>query len=298
MKNSGLFDPISYKKMVLLAGLIPLLFSCASGHHKPFGANLPARRSIYDLHDRLQKAVALSNHLSMEAIGSIIYPAFQAPIWKVSFRPGAPEACKILISAGIHGNEPAGTECALQLVELLARNPERYPGGCLDIIPVVNPWGWVHDIRYNQAGIDINRDFATFNSREAIIIQQALQAERYHLMLDLHEDPSAQGFYVYQYGLADKTLSRQIVASIQKMGYPIEQNVKMVILKTKNGIIDAPIWGLWYMRLTGQLSITNYYRLNHSRQVFTVETPTAQPFDDRLIMQRTAVAMFIDHVTK
>jgi hypothetical protein len=52
------------------------------------------------------------------------------------------------------------------------------------------------------------------------------------------------------------------------------------------------------MRLTGQLSITNYYRLNHSRQVFTVETPTAQPFDDRLIMQRTAVAMFIDSVTK
>jgi hypothetical protein len=59
------------------------------------------------------------------------------------------------------------------------------------------------------------------------------------------------------------------------MGYPIEQDVSMAVLKTANGIIDAPMWGLWYMRLTGQLSIANYYRLNNSRFVYTVETPAS-----------------------
>ena len=27
--------------------------------------------------------------------------------------------------------------------------------------------------------------------------------------------------------------------------------VRMIILGTDNGLIDAPMWGLWYMRLTG-----------------------------------------------
>ena len=72
----------------------------------------------------------------------------------------------------------------------------------------------------------------------------------------------------------------------------------MVILKTENGIIDAPMWGLKYMRLTGQLSNTNYYRLYHSPYAYTVETPTALPLEDRLTMQRTAVDMLIDNYTQ
>jgi hypothetical protein len=78
------------------------------------------------------------------------------------------------------------------------------------------------------------------------------------------------------------------------MGYPIEQNIKMVTLKTENGIIDAPMWGLWYMRLTGQLSIANYYRLKNSRFVFTVETPVSLLWADRLKMQQTAVVGLIE----
>jgi len=68
----------------------------------------------------------------------------------------------------------------------------------------------------------------------------------------------------------------------------------MIVLKTENGIIDAPMLGLWYMRLTGQLSMTNYYRLNNSRTVFTVETPKRLFWKDRLNMQKTAVTMLLD----
>ena len=203
-----------------------------------------------------------------------------------------------MFSAGIHGNEPAGAECALRFVEALARKPERYEGIAFDIIPLVNPWGWTHDIRFNQAGIDINRDFATFDSQEANIIRDILEKDQYTIMFDLHEDPAAKGFYIYQYGLGDRHLTRQIVAAIEDLGYPVEQDVKMVILKTENGIIDAPMWGLKYMRLIGQLSITNYYRLYNSPYVFTVETPTSLPFEDRLIIQQTAVDRLVDNYTK
>ena len=48
------------------------------------------------------------------------------------------------------------------------------------------------------AGFDINRDFATFNTQEARIIKQLFNDRRYDLMVDLHEDKDARGFYLYQ----------------------------------------------------------------------------------------------------
>jgi hypothetical protein len=183
-------------------------------------------------------------------------------------------------------------------VEWLAKSPQLYMNTSFDIIPIINPWGWVHNIRFNRDGTDINRDFATFKSQEARIIKKTLQGAVYHLILDLHEDPSAEGFYLYQYGLKDKTAGQKVISTVANDGYPIEQNLHMVILKTDNGVIDAPMLGLWYMRLTGQMSIANYYRLNSSKYVFTVETPMRLLLEDRLIMQRTAVDMFVDYFTK
>ena len=290
------------RHIFFLLSLLPIislaLYACASGHRKPFTDNLSPKRNLSIFEHRLKAAVASSGSLNLYEIGRVSYPGFEAPLWRVLFRPNPGVKYKILFSAGIHGNEPAGTECALRFIEAIAHSPEKYKDVAFDIIPLVNPWGWTHDIRFNQAGIDINRDFATFNSQEAKIIRNILGKDPFSMMFDLHEDPDATGFYIYQYGLEDRHLTRQIVAAIADLGYPVEQDIKMVVLKTENGIIDAPMWGLQYMRLTGQLSITNYYRLYHSPYVFTVETPTALPFVDRLSMQRTAVDMIVDYYTK
>jgi hypothetical protein len=282
---------------VFLIVLAFVLFSCATRHHEPFTVAPPEQRNLSTYENRLQKAVAASTHLSMESIGQVDYPGFQAALWRIHFQAVRSPQYKVLLNAAIHGNEPASAETAARFVEELSKLPEKYKDAAIDIVPVVNPWGWVHDIRYNQAGIDINRDFATFNAREANIIKQLLQGTSYDLMIDLHEDPRARGFYLYHYGLDDKSVSEKIIATIEDMGYPVEQDIRMVIFKTQNGIIDAPMWGLWYMRLTGQLSLANYYRLNCSRFVFTVETPTSLPWEDRAKMQKTAVTMLVEQFT-
>jgi hypothetical protein len=283
----------SIPKSILLFTALTL-YACASGHQAPFDGDRQPQRQLSACEQRLRHAAAASRNLSLEEIGRVSYPGFAAPLWRILYRPDGPVKTTVLFSAGIHGNEPAGTECALRFVEALAHRPDRYKDIAFDIIPLVNPWGWVHDIRFNRTGIDINRDFAGIDSQEADIIRRALGKDKFDLMFDLHEDPHARGFYIYQYGLKDRQVAERIVAAIEDMGYPVEQDVKMVVLKTQNGIIDAPMWGLHYMRLTGQMSITNYYRLYHSHYVFTVETPTVLPFEDRLKMQQTAVEMLID----
>ena len=283
---------------ILFVSLVVFISGCVSGHHKPFAEHLAPQRDITTYEKRLQAAVHSSRHLSMEKIGQVVYPGFQAPLWQISFQPDQPALYRVFINGAIHGNEPAGAECAIRMVERLSNRPQLFANAAIDIIPIVNPWGWAHGVRFNRDGIDINRDFATFRSQEARIIRKTLQKKTYHLMLDLHEDPFADGFYLYQYGLADKAACEKVVATISHMGYPVEQNVNMIILKTDNGIIDAPMLGLWFMRLTGQMTIGNYYRLNSSKYVFTVETPLRQTWEDRLKMQRTAVDIFVDYFGK
>jgi hypothetical protein len=174
---------------LLLLFITLILCACASGHRKPFTGDLAPTRNLSIYEQRLRKAVTSSRHLSLYEIGQVSYPGFEAPLWRVLFRPHPGVKHKILISAGIHGNEPAGAECALRFVEAIARSPEKYKDIAFDIIPLVNPWGWAHDIRFNQAGIDINRDFATFDSQEAQIVRHTLGNNQFSMMFDLHEDP-------------------------------------------------------------------------------------------------------------
>ena len=62
----------------------------------------------------------------------------------------------------------------------------------------------------------------------------------------------------------------------------------MVILRTRDGLIEAPRWGLWYMRASRRLSMTNWLRLEGAAKVYTVETPTSLPLEDRLLLHRMA----------
>jgi hypothetical protein len=289
MNNSETFFTTTIAIAIIL-----LCGACASGHQPPPNRIPPVIRDPAVVEQRLHTAVATGNALRLDRIGQVHYDDFEVPVWIVRLTHRPETESNILITAGVHGNEPAGVECALRLVELLARAPNRFGAHNIEIVPLVNPWGWAHDTRFNRQGIDINRDFASFKSQEALIISGHLQHNRYRLIIDLHEDPAAHGFYLYQYGRSDKAAVEPVVAALAAQGYPVEQDIKMVALKTRNGIIDAPMWGLWYMKITHQLSITNYARLYNCLNVFTIETPTVLDWEDRLQIQHQALAMLMD----
>ncbi len=53
----------------------------------------------------------------------------------------------------------------------LAADASLFPDVSFDIVPLLNPWGWSRDVRYNRDGRDINRDFATFTTQEARVFR-------------------------------------------------------------------------------------------------------------------------------
>jgi protein MpaA len=263
-----------------------LLGSCASGHREPYSEAPPRVRDLSALEDQLRAAVAASDRLEMTEAGRVAYQGFEAPLWVVGYR-ALHEQHRVLVTGGVHGNEPAGAAWVVELIGSLSAEPDAYATTSFELVPLVNPWGWVHDQRYNGEGRDINRDFASFATQEARILRGFLDSKRYDLVIDHHEDPDASGVYLYQYALRDKTASRRALQAVRALGYPLEQEVNMVILRTRDGLIDAPRWGLSYMRMTRQLSVTNFLRLQHSDLVYTVETPVSLPMQARLQIHRT-----------
>ncbi len=119
--------------------------------------------------------------------GSQNFPLSAYTTWKQ--RPTKPV---IVITAGIHGDEPAGIKAAVDFAQHeLDTYTSRFD---FLIIPLLNPWGLVNNKRRNKSGVDLNRAFMdTVDTAVEPEVQawtkylQQLQITPV-LSLDLHED--------------------------------------------------------------------------------------------------------------
>ncbi|MCH8474937.1 MAG: M14 family metallocarboxypeptidase [Opitutales bacterium] len=107
-------------------------------------------------------------------------------------RVGAP---RILLSAGIHGDEPAGTECLYEKI----KQDRLSPAVEWIIVPFLNPGGLRMGTRENPRGLDLNREFLRDQTVEIGFYKETIPAQGpYDLMLSLHEDWEFQGSYLYE----------------------------------------------------------------------------------------------------
>ena len=253
----------------------------------------PVVRSLAPVQDRLQAADTAAPNVLLTDVGQVSTPGFEALFWRVVYRPFQPDLKRVLVIAGVNGNGAAGVEYTLTLVQELAVPPGPATLYDADILPLANPWGWVHGVGPSEKGVDIDWDFANFASHESRIIKRFLREKRYDLVIDLREDLEATGFCIWQYGLDSTAVSERIVGELRAKGYPIEADVRRLMLKPRDGIITAPMWGLTLMRLFDRLTLSGYIRQNISYVVYSVVTPTVLPLADRVAMQRIAVERLI-----
>lgn len=105
----------------------------------------------------------------------------------------------VYLSAGIHGDEPAGclglATWAEKGLPALARSPAPMP---VMVFPCLNPWGLVNNRRSDQDGNDLNRLFNRSDLSPLAEWKPLLQGRRFDLAINLHEDFDAEGSYVYE----------------------------------------------------------------------------------------------------
>jgi hypothetical protein len=275
------------------SALFILLLACAGCTYlrpaRSYTTGAAAVRELATVRQALQEADAASAHLLLTQIGRVDAPGFDAPIWRMAYRPFQPDLKQVLVLAGLHGNETAGVGCVLALIQRLRSAPGPAALYDMDILPLVNPWGWVHDLPLTPAGVDIATDFSGFDSHEARVLRRFLREKRYDLVLDLREDAAAEGFYLRQYGMDETRAAARTVERIRAAGHPIEHDSGGILLKPSDGIVATSLWGLAPLRLTRRLTIAGYIRQGGSGSVFTVVTPAALLLEERIAMQQAAV---------
>ncbi len=181
----------------------------------------------------------------------------------------------IYISAGIHGDEPAGPLAALRLLQ-----ENLWPANAEIILhPCLNPGGFSLNRRDNGHGIDLNRDYLDLQSAEVRAHVVWLEKQpHFDLCLCLHEDWEAHGFYLYELNPDQKpSLAEAIVADVARV-CPLDLAEIIEGREAKGGIIrpnldphSRPQWPEAFWLLT-----------HKTRLSYTLEAPSDFPLSVRI----------------
>ena len=214
---------------------------------------------------------------------SIAATVNQYPIFQVESVPCTQSGPEVLITAGVHGDEPAGVETVFSMLETRAfPQPARYL-----IWPCLNPYGFMHDQRENDAGTDLNRILPNPAGTAMDIFQRTIAGRRFHICLDLHEDWEAQGFYMYEGKSDTQWHGPGILERVSQTG-AIDTETDESDIPLFPGLLQVdPAWG-------GR-GLASFLLAGHADHVMIFETPTAWPLEQRVTALRVATISALEH---
>lgn len=108
---------------------------------------------------------------------------------------------RVGVFAGVHGDEPAGCQAALELLRRLQDDPAPARGYELFVYPVCNPWGYSRDARWLKSGADMNREFWRGSDEiEVLVLEGQLMKLAFDGVVSLHADDTSPGLYGFVKG--------------------------------------------------------------------------------------------------
>ncbi len=204
-------------------------------------------------------------------------------VWQRAAKiPG--KAPHIYLSAGIHGDEPAGPLAMLALLQQGKLSPEITWSLC----PALNPSGLMAGTRENATGHDLNRDYLVRETQEVAAHAKWLDfLPTPDLFISLHEDWETTGFYFYEIRLGEDSpqLAREILAAVRPHfsaepgpeidGHEVREN-GWIYHAAEPDLEDGWPEAIWLAKSGCPLS-------------FTFETPSQAPLDRRVAAHLAAV---------
>lgn len=250
------------------------------------------RRSYQELVRRLG-SIAERPAVGMEVLGEFEAGGCVYPLFLMHLGQPGPRKLNVTISAGIHGDEPAGVEAAVRFMEATSENQFLLSRFAFIVFPCDNPSGWQLNTRENADGVDLNRQFAVRKpAAEVALIQRALGGRCFDLVFEMHEDVDAPGFYLYE--LAENPEDRVgegVVAAVAASGYPVNRNSCIEGLPAEEGIIRPA--GKRFRKTHLPKAVYTYRTCGG--HVITLEPPAAVlPLEDRVRIELMALSIALE----
>jgi hypothetical protein len=212
------------------------------------------------------------------------------PLIKIVLGKGNPR--RILISGGIHGDEPSGVEtiCAFLEHKLYKSFLNRWE---FTLLPCINPSGFEAGTRNNQDDIDLNRKFREDQVPREVALVKNILDQPYDLDMELHEDVDSSGYYLYQKDQATalSSLGRAILDQVEAI-HPLNLAEEIEEVPADRGLLsrlsepDEMEW--WPMAL--------YAYTRGCKHVFTLETSPALPMDIRVKAHLQAIQTALEYM--
>jgi len=155
------------------------------------------------------------------------------PVWALETAGAAAGQEAVYLSAGVHGDEPAGVWALLRWAEKNVRLLRR---GAFLLVPCFNPEGLIANTRADARGVDLNRTFDDLSCPLMNTWQTWVRSRRLSLAVCLHEDYDALGCYVYELSGRNVALSEKL---LKACGDLMKRDLRRVIdgNAARNGIV-------------------------------------------------------------
>jgi hypothetical protein len=247
-----------------------------------------------DFLDQISRA-AISAGFRERILGVVTPPDKSYPIIGLSKKMPS-RAPRILIAAGIHGDEPSGPHAVLSLLETFPHEwPELSPYH-VEIVPLINPTGFDRRQRTNWQGIDLNRSFGSASPPlEIRSLMNDYRRRKIDLFVDFHEDVDTPGFYLYELSpVESESFGAHIITVLRKNSLPVNASEIIEGMPAINGLI-----------LRTSRSVPRFFRKGAPQGLYmkklgtvrtlTFETPTALPLEQRVSMHLLSLRTTLKH---
>lgn len=246
-------------------------------------------------------------NLSLEFMGFIDNKLLTYPLFCVVITGrGNMNPKGVLVSGGVHGEEPAGVYAILKFLE---SDVHDFLGDYRFLVfPCINPFGFEYDCRLNSNGLNVNRSFkAGADCGEAVKVMRVLSrlSRKFVCTIDLHEtDPKYVGegftrkdnpreFYMWEV-CRDKGL--RIGAEVikrMKTVFPVCNWETIYKDKNSGGVIWYPE-GCFNAIYLQETTLESYLAANYTPQAFTLETPCGWHLRHRMLAHLTALKTILE----
>lgn len=210
--------------------------------------------------------------------------------WFVVERVVSKRAPTVMLSAGMHGEEPGGVEGALRWLE--QGNPGKFNWF---VLPCINPFGWERNRRSNSQRRDINRQFHRNTcTPEAELIKRLVRGRRFLFSIEFHEDVGASGYYLYELRRQTPYVGEKVLRAVERV-VPINHD-KVIDGNeaTGRGLIRRDA-GTNFMRVRRRWPMAFHLFLHCTDHILGSETAVHLPLEQRARAHNAALAAALKH---
>lgn len=194
-----------------------------------------ALREYAPLVKRVRSAVSEDRETSL-CLHEITAAGKTYEVMRVVLGSGAPR--RVLLSAGIHGDELAGVEALCEWLD--TRAYAKFLQQCdITRLPCINPWGYEYGTRENGEGHDLNREFNSSHPPQEVLFVQSVLSQRFDLSLELHVDQDSSGYYLHETSLPGADIGHRIFERTHTR-MPVNLNTTIDGKSANGGIITRP----------------------------------------------------------